>query len=676
MAPATLGALSTKPTSRSRTNKKPKPKANGATTTRQPTATDTATTTIRTTGKRAQKRKLDVSDEDDMNDFVPQTRSTHNVDHQRQSRSTSHSTGVWPAPLPASESMQSISSYHDPAQHRPAKRFMEEDRGFVFARKKTAATGPPQPSSLSTPRTITNKFLVDVNGSGNSTHPPTPERSPSEEALVDPRRGGTHVSRKQQQHQGSSAKASRHPRSNGNGPSSSSSSVARSRRTAGDRTMARMEESIVAIPMRETPMIKKNKDMRGDSRRSSFTLRGKRASSIGSGFEAQPHPAIDPKGFYRHISADLPDIARMKQLLAWCGRKSADAMTPATVKGISTSSSALKIAKAVQEEVLNMTMNNKIHLSWYNRPQDPKESSSLSSKSIPKKPHKQNVENRRKLREYEEQMVKLKQEDEQWTQLISAYNTFHASILDSGLKLPPGDTPIIFPAKAAEDIEIDILTADERRLWEKHCQPRVDDTLVTTAKNGQRSAGAGASAADVNQLSLYKELDTRWIPEKMKNLESQVDDMRDKLYKASQFNEVARQYADQVLEQVAVAMERRQRPPVDVTVPYPLAFTSLPTPSLSSQHPTTTASGHVSLPFPPPSPSSSSSASAAATNSSVSNSKSAPSLLSLSSFKASSASSATSLNPESFTVRSPPPTAVESTPDTRDIMRQLSRLCI
>ncbi|KAF9160015.1 hypothetical protein DFQ26_005964 [Actinomortierella ambigua] len=573
---------------------------------------------------------------------------------------------------------------------------MEEDRGFVFARKKTTAA--PLPSSLPTERQLrnpTNKLLVDVNGSGNGTHPPTPERSPSQEDLVNPRRGGAHSSRKQAQRSTNTASArnTRHPvTGNTSGPPSSSSSSTRSRRTVGDHTPTRIAESIVAIPMRETPMIKKNKDMRGDSRRSSFTLRGKRASSIGSGFEAQPHPSIDPRGFYRHISADLPDIARMKQLLAWCGRKSADAMTPATVKATSTSSSALKIAKAVQEEVLNMTINNKILLSWYNRPQDPKESSSLSlsssSKPVPKKPHKQNVENRRKLREYDEQMVKLKHEDEQWTQLISAYNTFHASILDSGIGVPPGDEPIVFPAKAADDIDVDILTADERRLWEKHCQPR-DDTLlltkITTAKSRPRTAGAGDTATDnqspspanTNRISLSTGLDTRWIPEKMKNLESQVDDMRDMLYRASQFNEVARQYADQVLEQVAVAMERRQRPPVDTSAPYPLAFTSAssssPISSSSSQHPTTTLKGHISLPFPPPSSTSPSSSSSSSTKSAASSA--------LSSLMAGSANSTTSFKAQPSADRQPiiappPPPAVESTPDTRDIMRRLSRLCI
>ncbi|KAG0224773.1 hypothetical protein BGW42_004868 [Actinomortierella wolfii] len=702
MAPAPLDAVPSKTVYRSRTSRKQKTKPNGTSDAHQPTFAHT--TTKPTSAKRAQKRKLDVSDEDDMNDFMPQPRQLHNVDNHQHSSwpSGSYSTGTRHAPIPTSGSMRSIGSHNDPAQQRPVKRFMEEDRGFVFARKRTVAPPPPpqqQPSSLppEPPRKAANKFLADVNGSGTGTHPPTPERSPSREALTDSRRVHMKASRKEGSNRsGTVSKATSTAQYTGRDLAGPSSSTPLSRsRTAGDHTPTMMTESIVAIPMRETPMIKKNKDMRGDSRRSSFTLRGKRASSIGSGFEAQPHPAIDPKGFYRHISADLPDIARMKQLLAWCGRKSADSMTTTSVKG-SVSASTFKIAKAVQEDVLQMLISNNINLSWYHRPQDPKETS--SSKTA-KKPHKQNVENRRKLREYEEQMAKLKQEDEQWTRLISSYNTFHASILDNGPKLPPGDEPIVFPAKSADDIDVAILTADERRLWEKHCQPR-DDTLVMALKQSRHMPrSAGTDAADLrstlpqpNRISLTTEIDTRWIPEKMKNLESQVDDFRDKLYMASQFNKVARQYTDQVLEQVAVAMEKRQRPPVDVSAPYPLAFTSsAPAPSSSSassssstsslHHPTTTANGHISLPFPPPpsststSSSSSSSFSLAASKASASKSTVA-SLGSRSSTSALGSSSSSGTSNTLKTEHATRPPAAESMPDTRDIMRQLSRLCI
>lgn len=121
-------------------------------------------------------------------------------------------------------------------------------------------------------------------------------------------------------------------------------------------------DTIVAIPISETPMIRKNQEFRNGKRRSSFALRGKRASSIGNGFVgknskdplwyicifckifswilirvsrtpiilwtaslALPHASIIPQDFYRHISPELPGPVRMKQLLAWCGRRAIDA---------------------------------------------------------------------------------------------------------------------------------------------------------------------------------------------------------------------------------------------------------------------------------------------------------------------------------------------------------------
>ncbi|KAI8602416.1 kinetochore-associated protein Dsn1/Mis13, partial [Dissophora ornata] len=168
------------------------------------------------------------------------------------------------------------------------------------------------------------------------------------------------------------------------------------------------QDSIVAIPMRETPMIKRNRDIRNASRRSSFNLRGKRASSIGNGFAALPHPSIDPKSFFRHIAAEEPPPVRMKQLMAWCARKTIDSQR-------SNSQSALKIAKLIEEETLAMLIAGKFSVSWYSRPLDME-----PIRVVPKKPHQQNVENTRKLRECEAQIAKLRKEDEEWTTVISS----------------------------------------------------------------------------------------------------------------------------------------------------------------------------------------------------------------------------------------------------------------
>ncbi|KAH9466203.1 hypothetical protein Pst134EB_001263 [Puccinia striiformis f. sp. tritici] len=49
--------------------------------------------------------------------------------------------------------------------------------------------------------------------------------------------------------------------------------------------------------------------------------RGSRASSIGSGHEALPHPRILPSMLCRHIRTDLPPSMRCRTLLSWCSQK-------------------------------------------------------------------------------------------------------------------------------------------------------------------------------------------------------------------------------------------------------------------------------------------------------------------------------------------------------------------
>ena len=77
----------------------------------------------------------------------------------------------------------------------------------------------------------------------------------------------------------------------------------------------------------ETPVIRRNKEMRKTSsdnhRRSSSGIRGKRASSlIDSGqSNAVPHTEVATAEFYKHISQDLTEPRRMKQLLVWCGSR-------------------------------------------------------------------------------------------------------------------------------------------------------------------------------------------------------------------------------------------------------------------------------------------------------------------------------------------------------------------
>ncbi|KAL8710899.1 MAG: hypothetical protein Q9225_007208 [Loekoesia sp. 1 TL-2023] len=83
----------------------------------------------------------------------------------------------------------------------------------------------------------------------------------------------------------------------------------------------------VSLPFADTPIIRRNKEMRkgaeNGSRRSSLGMRGRRASSlIDSGkSDALPHDEVDSSEFYKHIESSLTEPRRMKQLLTWCGTR-------------------------------------------------------------------------------------------------------------------------------------------------------------------------------------------------------------------------------------------------------------------------------------------------------------------------------------------------------------------
>lgn len=93
-----------------------------------------------------------------------------------------------------------------------------------------------------------------------------------------------------------------------------------------DSPEAPVRSAKITLPMSDTPIINRNKEMRKKgtgNRRSSLGSRGRRASSlIDNGQTALPHREVKPAEFYKHIEADgLTEPRRMKQLLTWCGER-------------------------------------------------------------------------------------------------------------------------------------------------------------------------------------------------------------------------------------------------------------------------------------------------------------------------------------------------------------------
>ncbi|KAI4201443.1 MAG: hypothetical protein LQ350_003202 [Teloschistes chrysophthalmus] len=158
----------------------------------------------------------------------------------------------------------------------------------------------------------------------------------------------------------------------------------------------------VSLPFADTPIIRRNKEMRkgaeNGSRRSSLGMRGRRASSLidsGKSDAALPHDEVETAEYYKHIESSLTEPRRMKQLLTWCGTR-ALGEKPSTSRD---DFSARQAAREIQQQLLK-DFSSKSELSdWFNRkdttppPQRPK-------------PNPKNVSNENKIKDLEQQLAR------------------------------------------------------------------------------------------------------------------------------------------------------------------------------------------------------------------------------------------------------------------------------
>ncbi|KAE8150248.1 Mis12-Mtw1 protein family-domain-containing protein [Aspergillus avenaceus] len=166
----------------------------------------------------------------------------------------------------------------------------------------------------------------------------------------------------------------------------------------------------IALPMADTPVMQRNKELRGaaksgkGNRRSSLGMRGRRASSlIDSGASnALPHDKVDTADFYKHISSEgLPEPRRMRQLLIWCATR---AMGDKPSGSRSEDASARLAARVIQEEILKDFSTNSELSDWFAR-------EDLEPPSVVvKKPNPRNLQNEEKIKELEEQIQRLQRE--------------------------------------------------------------------------------------------------------------------------------------------------------------------------------------------------------------------------------------------------------------------------
>ncbi|KAF2396756.1 hypothetical protein EJ06DRAFT_170400 [Trichodelitschia bisporula] len=220
------------------------------------------------------------------------------------------------------------------------------------------------------------------------------------------------------------------------------------------------EGTKIALPFADTPVIRRNKEMRDKiktkNRRSSTGMRGRRASSLiesgtsnGGQFRASdralsapprgaaireldanfgglavPHADVEASEFYKHIEQSLPEPRRMKQLLTWCGARA----LPEKVRGGMSDlheNLAVESARHIQEELLRDFANKSEMSNWFDRDTTPK--------VIVKTPNPRNIQNAAKIEELEAEIQRLQDEKRTWESLLKS---------SSQPPLPPSTDPI------------------------------------------------------------------------------------------------------------------------------------------------------------------------------------------------------------------------------------------
>ncbi|KAG8626299.1 hypothetical protein KVT40_005244 [Elsinoe batatas] len=280
----------------------------------------------------------------------------------------------------------------------------------------------------------------------------------------------------------------------------------------------------------ETPVIRRNKAMRQTtadtgSRRSSAGLRGKRASSLidAGTSSALPHTEVETREFYKHISQDLVEPRRMKQLLVWCGSR---ALGEKRLEGEGAEEGqARHAARTIEEELISAFSTRNDLSNWFDRPDE-----AAGSVSLIKKPNPRNVQNVAKLAELEAELARLQAEKASWDSLMTS--------------IPAPSPPQTSPQPLEpHTIDASLLSPSQAEILSTLLQP-----LTSTSQ----------SPSQPNPLSTEEQVQSR-LSHSAKDLHFKIDLYHDSLHKLEQFVDTAGRVAERVLEKTAERLEEREK---------------------------------------------------------------------------------------------------------------------
>ncbi|KAG5995963.1 hypothetical protein E4U52_007519 [Claviceps spartinae] len=291
------------------------------------------------------------------------------------------------------------------------------------------------------------------------------------------------------------------------------------------------ESSKIALPMNDTPIINRNKEMRKkggkSNRRSSLGSRGRRASSlIDNGQTAIPHREVEAREFYKHIAEDLPEPRRMKQLLMWCGERA----MPERRRGKGNSEAVLG-ARAIQDQILKDFAARSECSNWFDRDDD----APPSSTAVPL-PNPRNVELADKLVALEAKIQRLHLEKQAW----------------QAIREPPPDIPPVYPEDATPFSTSSSSQPDPSQLDPIYVLPEISLLEPDEAKTRKY-----LTDELVPFSTLLSQTETR-IRTIQASLEFEIDQLADNVHKLQQRVLVAGRQADAVLGLSARRLKERE----------------------------------------------------------------------------------------------------------------------
>ncbi|KAJ2232120.1 hypothetical protein IWW45_005204 [Coemansia sp. RSA 485] len=211
----------------------------------------------------------------------------------------------------------------------------------------------------------------------------------------------------------------------------------------------------------------RRKSTMGGRRRSTFSMRGKRASSIGGGFKAVPHESVGSCDFYRHISPELPEPIRLRQLLAWSARRTAVPMDdwpeeiPDPVKKLLSD-----VLREAVDDMHSAFEKGEIATSWYHRPVD---AEAEGVDNAPLQPHPENLANEKTRDALKSRISALQAENDAWVGELRRASSTHAKTLDRLPRpvqaLAAGCEPSEPLSRSAESIDWAVLDDDKAKAY-------------------------------------------------------------------------------------------------------------------------------------------------------------------------------------------------------------------